>query len=335
MQDSVTFAFEPEIIDFSSKPCPRSFRLHFLRYRVAIISPTRLSHGHHKQRDAERRRTLFSRDTRGIIRSGATMEELYLRRGYYRPCRYSSFVLLLHIRPNRQYGVQFLWNFRFHADRHAAFPGVLSLSLMAVPGNTIFLGLGGATPHDTKKPYGWAKSLSSIACFCIGCFFFSHTSRFLGPLRRSALVASFLFQSIIILVAAAVVQTGVVNGSLDTITGDIDWRAVLPIALLSFQSAGQIVGSRALNLAEIPTVVLTSMIHDIATDPKLLDSPRRNIKRNRRALAFLGILTGAVAGGFISEATRRMQTPLWIAGGIKMLVTVAWMWWPEKRANVV
>ena len=88
--------------------------------------------------------------------------------------------------------------------------------------------------------------------------------------------------------SAAIVQGGVANGSLDTITNDIDWKSELPIALLSFQSAGQIVGSRVLNLAEVPTVVLISMLHDVATDPKLLASPRTNVKRNRRVLAFLG-----------------------------------------------
>ena len=202
-------------------------------------------------------------------------------------------------------------------------------------GNTIFLGLGGSTPHSTSKPYGWVKSFASIVCFCLGCFVFSFTSRLLTPLRRSTLTASFLIQSLFILVTAAIVQGGVVNGSLDTITDDITWRQLLPITLLSFQSAGQIVGSRVLGLAEVPTVVLTSMLHDISTDPALLGPVRKNIKRNRRVLAFVAILVGAVAGGFISEHTRRMQIPLWIAGGIKLCVASAWMVWPEKRISAV
>ena len=202
-------------------------------------------------------------------------------------------------------------------------------------GNTIFLGLGGSTPHSTSKPYGWVKSFASIVCFCLGCFVFSFTSRLLTPLRRSTLTASFLIQSLFILVTAAIIQGGVVNGSLDTITDDITWRQLLPIALLSFQSAGQIVGSRVLGLAEVPTVVLTSMLHDISTDPALLGPLRKNIKRNRRVLAFVAILVGAVAGGFISEHTRRMQIPLWIAGGIKLCVASAWMLWPEKRISAV
>ncbi|KAL9123468.1 MAG: hypothetical protein Q9217_007092 [Psora testacea] len=198
-------------------------------------------------------------------------------------------------------------------------------------GNTIFLGLGGATPHTTSKPYGWSKSLLSIFSFCLGCLLFSHATRYLGALRRSTVVSSFLFQTLIIFTAAAVVQGGAVDGALTTIEDDIDWWTMIPIALLSFQSAGQIVGSRALNLSEIPTVVVTSMLHDIATDQKLLAGLGENVKRNRRLCAFLGILIGAIAGGFIAEGAERMQIPLWIAGGVKLGVTMAWMVWPEKR----
>ena len=200
-------------------------------------------------------------------------------------------------------------------------------------GNTIFLGLGGATPDSTSKPYGWAKSFVSIACFCLGCIVFSHMTRLLGNLKRSTLVASFLSQTLIIFVATIVVQSGAVNGSLDTITDDIDWYTIIPIALLSFQSAGQIVGSRALNLSEIPTVVLTSMLHDIFADRNLL--VRDNVKRNRRVLAFFAILIGAICGGFIGEETTRMQIPLWIAGALKLIITLAWAFWPEEQTSAV
>lgn len=208
-------------------------------------------------------------------------------------------------------------------------------NLQCFQGNTIFLGLGGSTSHTTSKPYGWVKSFISITSFCLGCFFFSLTSRLLTPLRRSTLTASFLLQSLIIFASAAIIQAGAVNGSLNTIKKDIDWRQILPVALLSFQSAGQIVGSRVLGFAEVPTVVLTSMLHDITTDPALLGPLRQNMKRNRRVLAFGGILAGAVAGGWISEHTRRVQIPLWLAGGIKLGITSAWMVWPEKKISAV
>lgn len=105
------------------------------------------------------------------------------------------------------------------------------------------------------------------------------------------------------------------EGDLDNITDDIDWRQRLPIAVLSFQSSGQIVESRVLGLVEVPMVVLTSVLHDIATDPALLGPATKNVKRNRGLLAFVGILVGAVAGGFISESTRQIQVPLWIFWG--------------------
>ena len=155
----------------------------------------------------------------------------------------------------------------------------------------------------------------------------------LGNTKRRSLVFSFGLQSVIIFIAAAVVQGGVVNGSLNLITDDVDWWTVLPIALLSFQSSGQIVGSRALQLSEIPTVVLTSMVHDIMTDRGLFGPVKSNVKRNRRLTAFFMLLVGAVAGGFIAEGTKRMQVPLWIAGVIKTGITIAWMLWPQKKVE--
>ena len=202
-------------------------------------------------------------------------------------------------------------------------------------GNTIFVGLGPSTSTTTSKPYGWAKSLTSIVCFCLGCFAFSRLAQYSGARRRATLVASFALQSAVVLVVAAIIQAGVVSGALDAIDADIMWKDEIPISLLSFQAAGQIVGSRALGVSEIPSVVLTSMLCDIASDPDIAAPLAGNVKRNRRALAFTCILVGAIVGGYIGEATGRMQFDLWIAGGIKVLITAAWFFWPEKRVELV
>ena len=204
-------------------------------------------------------------------------------------------------------------------------------------GNTIFLGLGPSTSATTSKPYGWAKSLTSIVCFCLGCFFFSRLALYSGPLRRGTLFTSFALQSVIVFVVATVIQAGGVNGALKIIDGnhDIVWKDEIPISLLSFQAAGQIIGSRALGVSEIPSVVLTSMLCDIASDPNIAAPWKSNVKRNRRALAFVCILVGAIVGGYIGEATGRMQFDLWIAGAIKVLITIAWFFWPEKRLELV
>lgn len=196
------------------------------------------------------------------------------------------------------------------------------------------MGLGGSTSHTTGKPYGWAKSLISIASFILGAFFFSRFCRYLRPLRRGTLVASFLIQSAFILITAAIIEGGLIDGSTARVSRDINWKEIIPIALLSFQSAGQMVGSRILNINEIPTVVLTSVLCDFASDPQLADSLRANAKRNRRALGFLGILAGAVAGGWISRAAGQIQSVLWLAGGIKVLITASWTLWPRKLTSI-
>lgn len=202
-------------------------------------------------------------------------------------------------------------------------------------GNTIILGLGGATPHRTSNPYGWAKALTSFSCACVGYVLLSNLSRMLGPLRRGTLVLGFLLQSSMIILAAAIMQAGLLNGDLASINDDIYWRSEIPIATLSFQAAGQIIASRSLILSQIPAVALDSMLHDTSADPKMLSHLQESVKRNRRLFAFFSILVGAVAGGFISEATGMVQMPLWIAGIIKVVITLAWMVWPMKRIREV
>ncbi|KAI9761496.1 MAG: hypothetical protein M4579_001006 [Chaenotheca gracillima] len=197
-------------------------------------------------------------------------------------------------------------------------------------GNTIITGLGPSS-RISPDPYTWAKSLTSIVCFFCGAFFFSRFCRFLGPLRRSTLCSSFLLQAVFIFITAAVIQAGVVDGTVSTVQEGIQWKQEIIIALLSFQSAGQIVESRNLGLNEIPTVVITSVLCDLGSDPKLTDSLGSNVKRNRRVLGFLCILIGAIISGFITRATGQMQTVLWIAGGIKFAIACSWAVWAEKH----
>lgn len=130
------------------------------------------------------------------------------------------------------------------------------------------------------------------------------------------------------LLAAVFIQAELVEGRLRLLNDEIDWRQCLPIALLSFQSAGQIVASRALGHDTIPTVVLTSMLHDVAADPRLLAKWAENGKRNQRIGAFVAVVVGAVAGGFLSVSTGRMQTTLWVVGGLKLGIAAAWGAWP-------
>ena len=137
----------------------------------------------------------------------------------------------------------------------------------------------------------------------------------------------------IVLVAAGFIQSALVEGRLHLLNDEIDWRQCLPIALLSFQSAGQIVASRSLGHDTIPTVVVTSMLHDIATDPRLLVTWRENEKRFQRMGAFAAVVIGAVAGGFLSVNTGNMQSTLWLVGSLKVGIAVAWAFWPTAEVE--
>ncbi|KAK0659538.1 hypothetical protein DIS24_g3798 [Lasiodiplodia hormozganensis] len=198
-------------------------------------------------------------------------------------------------------------------------------------GNTIFVALGAS--HQNTKPYGWARSLCSIGFFVLGSFFFSRLGALLGPKRRGTLIASFLLQSCLVIVAAAIVQGGAIDGTVPqskSAATEVHWNELAPIALLSFQSAAQIVCSRTLGLSEVPTVVVTSLLCDLMSDTQILASLTGNVKRNRRASAFILILVGAIAGGWISKATRGVQYALWVVAGVKLGITLGWVLWKEK-----
>ncbi|KAJ5156909.1 uncharacterized protein N7482_008009 [Penicillium canariense] len=195
-------------------------------------------------------------------------------------------------------------------------------------GNTIFVGLGAS--NQNPRAYGWARSLTSIGCFVIGCFLFAQLNRLVGARRRGCLMLSFLIQASIILITAALVQVGVVSSALDDSQSHKtpQWDQEVPIVLLSFQSAGQIVASRALGFNEIPTVVITSLLCDLMSDPKLF--LLQNKKRDRRIIAFVWTLLGAIAGGWVTKATQEIAPILWLSAGIKLIVAISWGFWETK-----
>ncbi|KAI3399727.1 hypothetical protein diail_5794 [Diaporthe ilicicola] len=177
-------------------------------------------------------------------------------------------------------------------------------------GNTIFLALGAS--DQNIKPYDWARSLCSIGCFGIGAVFFSRLHRHLvpQPTQRGALALGFLVQATCVCIAAALAEAGAVNQRQEQGEGQhTDWREMAPIALLSFQAAGQIVASRVLGVNELPTVVITSLMCDLMSDPKLLARP---------------VLTG------------NLQPVLWLVFGIKFVISIGWIFWrgqdPKEEA---
>ena len=105
----------------------------------------------------------------------------------------------------------------------------------------------------------------------------------------------------------------------------MDFTELAPIALLSFQAAGQIVNSRGLGMGEVPTVVITSLLCDLVSDERILAPLKKNVKRNRRAVAFMLTLAGAICGGWLSKATGTVQPSLWFVAAIKGTITLYWL----------
>lgn len=200
-------------------------------------------------------------------------------------------------------------------------------------GNTVFLGLG-ASNQPTNKPWGWLKSLVSIIAFFIGATTFSNSTRLLGARRRGTLFLSFLVQTILLVIAVALIQADLIphdQPETETLTTGPLFLELIPIALLAFQSAGSIAATRALGYNEIPSVVLTSVYFDLASDPGLLQGPTRNVKRNRRAGAVVTLLVGAIAGGWLSRSSGGMESALWISAGIKAIIGVGWLVWRGEK----
>lgn len=197
----------------------------------------------------------------------------------------------------------------------------------------MFVGLGASNYNTTTRPYGWAKSLISLLFFLLGCYTFPRFSRHYGSLRRGTLMTSFLIQATLILLSAIFVQTGIVEGRLEKIGDEMDWLHLIPIALLSFQAPGQTCLTRAFSLPEVPTIVVTTMTYDFASDPRLFASMKKNPVRNRRFLGYCMILLGAIAAGWVSKASGHITISLWATAGIKFAIAFAWAIWPAEARD--
>lgn len=137
-----------------------------------------------------------------------------------------------------------------------------------------------------------------------------------------------LTQALLIFIAAILVQTNVVPSPIDGAVAEVNFYELIPLALLAFQSGGQIVTSRILGFNEVPTTVLTSVYCDLMMDTKLLKAG--NVKRDRRASAVVAFLVGGIAGGWLSRSSGGMESALWFAGAIKLCIAIAWLCWKGR-----
>ncbi|KAF5020974.1 hypothetical protein F66182_6986 [Fusarium sp. NRRL 66182] len=214
-------------------------------------------------------------------------------------------------------------------------------------GNTIFVGLGVSHQPENLPGKAWSRCFIAIVCFAIGALFFSSFHRHFGPQKRWVLIASFFIQAILTGLVALLATTGAVwnhphgrstaheNGwIIETVRDSFPGSDYAAIAILAFQSAGQIVASRVLKYNAMPTVVLTSLYCDMMSDAKLFTAPLTdNADRNRRAIGAVLLFAGATAGGFLSKSWVGFAGALWIAAFLKLCITIAWVLWKPRSSS--
>lgn len=139
------------------------------------------------------------------------------------------------------------------------------------------------------------------------------------------------------IVTASLVSTGVVpnpnrNVGAKSGRGSYDFVELCPIALLAFQSAGQIVASRVLKYNAVPTLVLTSVYCNIMSDPNLLTAGLfEDPDRNRGAIGVVMLFVGATVGGAMMKTSAGYSGTLWLATGVKGFLVLAWLIWRPKK----
>lgn len=107
---------------------------------------------------------------------------------------------------------------------------------------------------------------------------------------------------------------------------------LLAIGLLSFQAAGKVVASRVLGFNALPSVVLTTLYNDLASDPTLFTAGLMgNVQRNRRFGGLMFYIFGALLGGLFARSSLGFAGALWFTAGVKVLIVGAWLVWREEE----
>lgn len=196
-------------------------------------------------------------------------------------------------------------------------------------GNTVILGL--STAELPNNPHAWTTTLVSLVSFLLGAFFTFRLTQLLCPKgvtsNRLLLSAIYLLQALLVIISAALITANLVPHNRPGIPNEAHISGVLEnikivslLPLLGFQSGMQIATSRLLGFNELPVNVLTSTYCDLMGDAKLF--AMHNVKRNRRGLAVVLLLAGAISSGWLMRSSAGLEGVLWIAGGIKLLVAV-------------
>ncbi|KAI9895080.1 MAG: hypothetical protein M1814_000305 [Vezdaea aestivalis] len=151
-------------------------------------------------------------------------------------------------------------------------------------GNTVFIAVGAFKIADDIVDL---KNVGvSLGCFLLGGFSFGQLADRCGRTRRSWLLFTNLFQTILVFIATAL-RHFIAKDSFGS-----EARAV--ITLLAFSAGAQVAMARTVQVPEVPTAVVTSAYIDVVVDPNLFGV--HNEPRNLRVAFLLCMLVGAFIG---------------------------------------
>ncbi len=122
-----------------------------------------------------------------------------------------------------------------------------------------------------------------------------------------------------------------------------NYKDLIAISLLAFQSAGPVFFSRVLGMVELPTIVLSTLYYDFVADLYHLPAAMRNkrswhsfvfvdLRRQLRRLnSIIMLFLGGLVGGFMFRSQVGMVGAIWLASGLKGIMVLGWIFWKSEK----
>ncbi|TFY68195.1 hypothetical protein EVG20_g3650 [Dentipellis fragilis] len=217
-------------------------------------------------------------------------------------------------------------------------PHVSNPPLFVLPSAQLALALarlfeGPSGHHDTSFHIADQQALTSVLTFIFGASIGRLGDR-IGARTRAWLALGTFIQALFTMAAAICLwKSG--QGSIAGFRGDPVWTNASTFACLGFMSASlglQGIMGKRLNTQFATTIVLTTVWCELMVDPKLFNLRQSVISRDHKLIAIAALFLG----GFVSRAILQAigsSGALGIGVGMRMIIMVAWLFVPEKKAG--
>jgi len=204
-------------------------------------------------------------------------------------------------------------------------------------GNSVQLALALARlfngQHDHSFHIADRQALCSVLAFIFGAFI-GRIGDKLGCKTRLWLALGTFIQTLFTMAAAIAIWKSH-QGSVADSRANPAWTNVLSFVCVAFMSASMglqgIMGKRV-NTQFTTTVVLTTTWCELMADPKLFDIRRIVISRDHKILAIVSLFLGGFLGRVFLDIVGSAAT-LGIGTGIRLIISVWWLFVPEKQAR--